>query len=429
MFTNGLLNSFMFGLISAVSLPLGALTIIFWKPKERVIAAFMAFGGGALLAALTIDLVGSALQHEQFYPLAFGSILGGIFFVILDQLVSSQGGFLRKTATTYTYLNRKKTKAYKELLQKLSVIALFRNLPREEIQELLPYIVQVTYEPGSVIMKQDEPGDRLLLIEEGVLDIIDTRHNKTIATLTTGDVVGEIALVTGENRSASVIAQSTVAGWEIKRDDFYHVVNRSGELAQAFHSVTEKRIELLQNAQALDEIIAHEWRKKASMTLEGWITKPSDDDIKKASEEHHGAPFAIWLGILLDGIPESLVIGASTVHATISLSLLAGLFLSNYPEALSSSMGMRKQGRSFFRIVMMWGSLTIITGVGAFIGNIFFQKAPDWLFAFIQGSAAGAMLTMISQTMLPEAFRRGGWITGLSTLAGFLAAIFFKTLE
>ena len=72
---------------------------------------------------------------------------------------------------------------------------------------------------------------------------------------------------------------------------------------------------------------------------------PSAQEMVQAVKEHKGAPIAIWLGIFLDGIPESLVIGAYMIHAShISLSLIAGLFLSNYPEALSSSVGMRQQG-------------------------------------------------------------------------------------
>ncbi len=118
------------------------------------------------------------------------------------------------------------------------------------------------------------------------------------------------------------------------------------------------------------------------------------------------------------------------IHAShISLSLIAGLFLSNYPEALSSSVGMRQQGLSFKRIMIMWTSLMIFTGIGAALGNMFFVEAPEMLFSFIEGIAAGAMLTMIAETMLPEAYFKGGSIVGISTLLGFLTPIYFKTLE
>lgn len=93
MLENLAFRAFVFGIISAVSLPLGALTSKFWKPKDRIEAFLIAFGGGALLAALTIDLVGDALERGNFYPLALGCILGGLFFVgVPDFLFALIGG-------------------------------------------------------------------------------------------------------------------------------------------------------------------------------------------------------------------------------------------------------------------------------------------------------------------------------------------------
>ena len=115
------------------------------------------------------------------------------------------------------------------------------------------------------------------------------------------------------------------------------------------------------------------------------------------------------------------------IHASVSVSLIVGLFLSNFPEALSSSVGMRQNGMPFGRIMAMWIALTLITGIGA--GAIFFENAEPHLFALIEGLAAGAMLTMIAETMLPEAYFKGGSVVGMSTLMGFLVAIYSKTLD
>jgi len=124
------------------------------------------------------------------------------------------------------------------------------------------------------------------------------------------------------------------------------------------------------------------------------------------------------------------VIGASLIHhADSSLALIAGLFFSNYPEALSSSVGMRQQGFGFAQVLLMWTSITVLTGLGAVLGNLYFIGADPFMFALVQGIAAGAMLTMIAETMLPEAYYKGGPVVGLSTLAGFLVAIFFTTLQ
>jgi CRP-like cAMP-binding protein len=423
-------RAFVFGIISAVSLPLGALTSKFWKPKDRIEAFLIAFGGGALLAALTIDLVGDALERGNFYPLALGCILGGLFFVGLNHLINTRGGFLRKAATTNNYLRRKKICQFKHIFQKLSQIPLFHQLPPEEIQALIPYVSSRTYQKGSTLLRQDEPGDSLFIIESGEIDIVDVKNNmRKIATLKRNDVVGEMALVTGEPRSATAVSSSDAKVWIILKEHFDLLLQNSPKLAEAVKTLVSERIADLQQKQTIDPGKAKQWERRAIDNLNKAIAIPTDTEIKEEAAAHGGAPLAIWLGILLDGIPESLVIGASLLHAPISFSLIAGLFLSNYPEALSSSVGMRKYGFSFLKIFMMWFSLMVITGIGAFFGNIFFVGVPDFLFALIEGMAAGAMLTMIAQTMMPEAFSKGGAISGFSTLLGFLAAIFFKTLE
>ena len=156
---------------------------------------------------------------------------------------------------------------------------------------------------------------------------------------------------------------------------------------------------------------------------------PSERELKAESEKHSGAAFAIWLGILLDGIPESLVIGASMLHgSTVSMTLIAGVFLANFPEALSSSVGMSKQGSSRSKIIWMWTSLMLMTGIGAFLGYFTFGGLPHGLFVFVEGLAAGAMLAMIAETMLPEATEQGGPAVGMMTVLGFLAAIFVNSL-
>jgi zinc transporter ZupT len=150
-----------------------------------------------------------------------------------------------------------------------------------------------------------------------------------------------------------------------------------------------------------------------------------------ASQQKSGGSnvaLAIWLGIALDGVPESLVIGGSMDGTTVSAALIGGLFLANFPESMSSASVMRKQGTPVSHIFGMWLSLMIMTAVGAAMGNVFITDAPLHLRAVLEGVAAGAMLAMVAQTMLPEAYEHGGWLTGLMTVIGFLAAIWMGTL-
>ena len=143
--------------------------------------------------------------------------------------------------------------------------------------------------------------------------------------------------------------------------------------------------------------------------------------------QHKDAPMAIWLGLLMDGIPEALTIGAHIISEPLSPALLAGLFISNYPEALSSSHGMKAQGFSIKKILMMWSSIMLTTGMLAAIGSVIFANVPDNLVSLVGAMAAGGMLTLISETMLPEAYAKGGSIVGISTVLGFLSIIVIHT--
>ncbi len=422
------LQAFIFGLISAASLPLGAIFARFWSPGNRVIAALMAFGGGALLAALTIDLVGEALDRDHYYELATGCLIGGILFVILNRWINSRGGFLRKVGTTVSYLTRSKSSDYKRLFKRLSRSPLFNALPPEQMQHLVPLIERQIFRPGQVLLRQGNEAESLYIIDEGKVKVIDDIHHHQITALGPDDVVGEISLITGNVHTATILADGKVTAWEIKKEDFDELVRETPVFAEAIMELTGQRLKELGSEKTLSKEQAEDWFDQAKHRVDAAITPPIASDIKEAATSFSAAPLAIWLGIFLDGIPESLVIGSSMLHASISLSLIAGLFLSNFPEAFSSSLGMREQGYSFNRILTMWSSLMIFTGIGAWLGSIYFVEVSLTTFSLVEGIAAGAMLTVIAETMLPEAYHRGGGVTGISTLLGFLAAIFFTTL-
>jgi CRP-like cAMP-binding protein/zinc transporter ZupT len=164
-----------------------------------------------------------------------------------------------------------------------------------------------------------------------------------------------------------------------------------------------------------------------------------DSNGKEAEGGHgHGhsnnahAATMIWLGILIDAVPESVVLGilASTSTSGSLLTFVIGVFLSNLPEAMSSSGTMHACGVKRTRIMYMWTSIVVLTGVGAALGAIVFppgsedKEGAQYAIAAIEGMCGGAMLTMIANTALPEAFEQGGNVVGLSTLFGFLSALF-----
>lgn len=146
-------------------------------------------------------------------------------------------------------------------------------------------------------------------------------------------------------------------------------------------------------------------------------------------DDTEGGGTAIALGALLDGIPESLAIGLTLLSGTgVSVATTVAIFISNIPEGLSSSAGMKKSGRSAKFVFGLWIGLAFILGAAAILGYSVFGQFSVETQAATTALAAGAILAMISETMIPEAFEgTHGW-SGLLTCAGFACAFALSTL-
>lgn len=139
---------------------------------------------------------------------------------------------------------------------------------------------------------------------------------------------------------------------------------------------------------------------------------------------------AIAAGTLLDGIPESMAIGLLVASGgKLSLATVAAIFISNIPEALSSTAGMRRTGRSGWFMVRLWGGMAVLSGVFAIIGAAFFGSAPEHVKALITCIAAGGIFAMVVETMIPEAFAETHELSGLIAAAGFIVAVTMQALE
>jgi len=150
--------------------------------------------------------------------------------------------------------------------------------------------------------------------------------------------------------------------------------------------------------------------------------KRSGDQQPKAGEDG-GSGVAIAVGALLDGIPESIAIGLSILHGgAVSIATVAAIFLSNLPEGLSSSAGMRKAGRSTAYVFGIWTTIAVACGFASLAGYVVFDGFSPFVVAATTAIAAGAMLTMIVDTMIPEAFAETHNWAGLIAVVGFLVS-------
>ncbi|MCS7482878.1 ZIP family metal transporter [Umezawaea endophytica] len=152
-------------------------------------------------------------------------------------------------------------------------------------------------------------------------------------------------------------------------------------------------------------------------------------DQQSAEAQTQGSGAAIAVGALLDGVPESVVLGLSLLGGGgVGMGVLVAVFISNVPEGLSSAAGMKRAGRGARYVFGVWGGIALASGLAALLGNLLLRDASPETIAVITAVAAGAILTMIADTMIPEAFERSGVYTGLIATVGFLTAFTVERL-
>jgi CRP-like cAMP-binding protein len=583
----GVGGAFVLGVVSAASLAIGAATARLWKPTNFILGLLTAFGAGALLSAVTIDIVAPAVEVGEVIWLTVGAVIGGIAFEALNRTVNARGGFLRKASTSLTFLRDREQRRRRSVLESLERIDVFDGLPDRELDavarafrtgridsgdtlyrygdpcdhlnvlsrgrvrlttpggelllhpfqafghlafvsgtqhrstatatcdsevlrlsrdrlrsvlehcpvlserieervhsdELLAYIdayhpeiddatvrswrarieqegivrlpqladpgattptehlidhlsdvgpfrgaphqilhhvassmFREAHEAGYVFFRPGEVSDRMYVLADGDIAVVGaTGESDGSIVLEAGEEFGLLSCFTGMRHTAAAVAQGESEVWVLRRSDLERLIRSSPELRARVaeflgsHHVTS----YLERDHRLDPERAATTRKQVAASIRrGLLPQPVIGKLVQ------GAPLAIWLGLLLDGIPESLVIGATA--DAVRVSFIVGIFLSNYPEALAGSVGMREQAFAWRTIGALWGTVILVTGIGAAAGAVVFERASEHAFAVVEGLAAGAMLTVITQTMMPEALHRSGGFVGLAALTGFL---------
>jgi ZIP family zinc transporter len=136
------------------------------------------------------------------------------------------------------------------------------------------------------------------------------------------------------------------------------------------------------------------------------------------------------LAIIMDGIPESAVIGLGILKTgAVSVTMLVAVFLAGLPEAIAGTTGMKSGGWNQTKVLLLWSVITLICAFFTVSGYAFFGNASDLSLAFINAFAGGAILMMLANTMMPEAYEHGGKLAGIFTVLGFAVSVIVVILE
>jgi ZIP family zinc transporter len=165
--------------------------------------------------------------------------------------------------------------------------------------------------------------------------------------------------------------------------------------------------------------------------LDKWIDRIGAGNRKEIDATHESnLVFPLVLAIVLDGVPETAVIGLSILDGgTVSLAMLFAVFLSNLPEAIASTSGMKAGGWNGTKVMLLWLIIAVVCATAAGVGyQLLAEAAESWL-AFMKAFAAGAIMMMLANTMMPEAFNHGGKLAGVFTVLGFAMSVTVALLE
>jgi ZIP family zinc transporter len=179
------------------------------------------------------------------------------------------------------------------------------------------------------------------------------------------------------------------------------------------------------------------WPTLGGLLVGGMAFVLADEWLDRLERQHRGklagkgtmVGLLIAAGAFLDGIPESLGLGLGLLGGGhLSLVMMIAIALSNFPEGLASAAGLKAEGRSASYVFAVWGVIVVLSGVAAALGPLLMvDVSPLWL-SFALGFSAGAVLCMLVDTLIPEAFAETHALTGLITLAGFMTAFALSNL-
>jgi CRP-like cAMP-binding protein len=427
------------GLGTTSSSLLGVAIGLYVPFSKRPLACLLAFASGSLISALAIELgyEGARSLHHQGFDahaawafVSAGFAAGAIVYYSASLFLEKKGAAVRYVTQFREYAMARKQADATERIKLLAACDLMRHLPAQHIEQILPCIHTRQLKSGEILFKAGEPGDALYIVAHGKVEVLANGSPGTeaggsaIATLGEGHAFGEMSLLSGGPRSATIRAVEDTDLLKIGKDDFDRLVATDRQMADAVQRISHQRAISNLSAGGTDAAL---WAKIASGSLDHLGRYETGEML---AETANGAGMAIVFGNILDTIPGCLVIGAKfTAFGNLSLTLMLGMFLGGIPEAAASASMLTRAGYRPAAIFGLWSTVLLAGLAAAAAGKVFIGDSEALAAIFAQALAGGAVLALVAHAMIPVALEEGGSLVVLPTVAGFLFALYLALAE
>ena len=261
---------------------------------------------------------------------------------------------------------------------------------------------------------------------DGSVEVIDESAHRTLAQLDRGQAFGEMALLSGGKRTATIRSKNDSRLLVIGKDDFDQLLADDPFLDEQVRKLSHERA--LSNLRAAGVNPAL-WAQTARESVDR-LSRSEEHRLLQEAKAGKGAGLAIVFGNILDTIPGCLVIGAKFVgFESLSVTLILGMFLGGIPEAAASATMLRKAGYSNRAIFLLWSTVLAAGVVAAVAGKILIAGSESTAAVLAQAVAGGAILALVTHAMIPEALHKGGSGIVLPAVGGFLFALYLALTE
>jgi CRP-like cAMP-binding protein len=426
------------GLGTTSSSLLGAAIGLYVPFSKRPLACLLAFAAGALISALAIELAyqGAQSLHHQGYDahaawafVSAGFAAGAVIYFSASLFLEKKGAAVRYVTQFREYALARKQADASERIKLLATCDLMRHLPAEQIEQILPCIHDRQLKAGEIVFRAGDGGDALYIVARGKVEVLTSlpgaeASGGAIAELGEGHAFGEMSLLSGGPRTATIRAVEDTDLLEIDKHDFDQLIAADRQLADAVKRISHQRAISNLSAGGTDAAL---WARVASGSLDHLDRRETG---KMLTEAAKGAGMAIVFGNVLDTIPGCLVIGAKfTAFGNLSLTLMLGMFLGGIPEAAASASMLTKAGYRPLAIFGLWSTVLLAGVVAAAAGKALIGGSDAIAAIFAQALAGGAVLALVAHAMIPVALEEGGSLVVLPTVAGFLFALYLALAE